>query len=51
MLHSNECIKLGSADGELIGVTLGVDGRYTVGFDEGTDMGYNNGSYYGYNED
>ena len=35
MLDSDEDIKLGSTDGELIRFTLGVDYGYTLGIDEG----------------
>ena len=34
MLDSDEDIKLGSTDGELIRFTLGVDDGYTLGLDE-----------------
>ena len=50
MLSSDEGIKLGSTDNELVGFTLGVDHKLSFRIDEGTDMGSSVGFFDSSNE-
>ena len=40
VLESDEIIRLGSTDGELLRFSLGVDDGYTLGLNKGIDLGY-----------
>ena len=45
VLDTDEGIKLGSPDGEVLGITLGDDDVITLGLDEGTELRFSDGSF------
>ena len=47
VLGTDEGIKLGSPDVEVLGITLGDDDEITLGFDEGTELGFSVRSFNG----